>query len=66
MAVTSVFPRTQRIGILVFDGFEPIDVWGFVEAFAIARFSWNGLRFPAVVPIRDLPNRRTDRVGEER
>lgn len=32
------FPRTQRIGIFVFDGFEPIDVWGFTEAFAIARF----------------------------
>jgi putative intracellular protease/amidase len=29
---------TQRIGILVFDGFEPIDVFGFAEAFAIARF----------------------------
>jgi putative intracellular protease/amidase len=25
------------IGILVFDDFEPIDVWGFVEAFTIAR-----------------------------
>ena len=32
------FPRTQRIGIFVFDGFEPIDVFGFVEAFSIARF----------------------------
>jgi putative intracellular protease/amidase len=31
-------PSTQRIGILVFDGFEPIDVFGFAEAFAIARF----------------------------
>ena len=38
MADTSTFPATQRIGILVFDGFEPIDVFGFVEAFAIARF----------------------------
>ena len=26
-----------RLGILVFDGFEPLDVWGFAEAFAIAR-----------------------------
>jgi putative intracellular protease/amidase len=34
----SDFPRTLRIGILVFDGFEPIDVWGFVEAFSISRF----------------------------
>src|ERR1700712_5775151 len=32
------FPPTLRIGILVFDGFEPIDVWGFTEAFAISRF----------------------------
>lgn len=32
------YPRTQRIGILVFDDFEPIDVWGFIEAFSIARF----------------------------
>jgi transcriptional regulator GlxA family with amidase domain len=32
-------PRpTQRIGILVFDRFEPIDVFGFAEPFAIARF----------------------------
>jgi hypothetical protein len=32
------YPRTQRIGIFVFDGFEPIDVFGFAEAFTIARF----------------------------
>ena len=38
MPETSPFPRTLRIGILVFDDFEPIDVWGFVEAFSIARF----------------------------
>jgi putative intracellular protease/amidase len=38
MPETSPFPRTLRIGILVFDGFEPIDVWGFVEAFSISRF----------------------------
>lgn len=38
MGESSSFPRTLRIGILVFDGFEPIDVWGFVEAFSISRF----------------------------
>lgn len=38
MSDTVPFPRTLRIGILVFDGFEPIDVWGFVEAFSISRF----------------------------
>lgn len=31
------FPPT-RIGIFVFEGFEPIDVFGFAEAFTIARF----------------------------
>ena len=38
MADKPAFPPTQRIGILVFAGFEPIDVFGFVEAFSIARF----------------------------
>ena len=36
------FPPTLRVGILVFDGFEPIDVWGFTEAFAISRFIGSG------------------------
>ena len=31
-------PATQRIGIFVFDKFEPIDVWGFAQPFAIARY----------------------------
>ena len=38
MADSPTLPPTQRIGIFVFDGFEPIDVFGFVEAFSIARF----------------------------
>jgi transcriptional regulator GlxA family with amidase domain len=38
MADPPAFPKTQRIGILVFDSFEPLDVFGFVEAFSIARF----------------------------
>jgi transcriptional regulator GlxA family with amidase domain len=42
MANNSELPATQRIGILVFDGFEPIDVFGFAEAFAIARFLGKG------------------------
>src|ERR1700733_2148533 len=29
---------TQRVGIFVFEGFEPIDVFGFAEAFTISRF----------------------------
>jgi hypothetical protein len=28
--------RTRRVGIFVFEGFEPIDVFGFAEAFTIA------------------------------
>jgi transcriptional regulator GlxA family with amidase domain len=42
MANKPELPATQRIGILVFDGFEPIDVFGFAEAFAIARFLGQG------------------------
>ena len=36
------FPGTKRVGIFVFDGFEPIDVWGFAEAFTISRFLGTG------------------------
>jgi transcriptional regulator GlxA family with amidase domain len=50
MADKSVFPATQRIGILVFDGFEPIDVFGFVEAFAIARFLGTSYASPPAYP----------------
>jgi putative intracellular protease/amidase len=42
MANKPELPATKRIGILVFDGFEPIDVFGFAEAFAIARFLGQG------------------------
>ena len=35
-------PKTMRIGILVFQDFEPIDVFGFIEPFAIARFLGQG------------------------
>jgi putative intracellular protease/amidase len=44
MSATSTpdYPPTQRIGIFVFDDFEPIDVFGFVEAFTIARFLGTG------------------------
>jgi transcriptional regulator GlxA family with amidase domain len=41
---------TQRIGILVFEEFEPIDVWGFVESFAIARFMDQGYSDPSPYP----------------
>ena len=32
MADSQVFPRTLRVGIFIFPGFEPIDVFGFTEA----------------------------------
>jgi putative intracellular protease/amidase len=42
MADPTDFPPTIRVGILVYEGFEPIDVWGFVEAFAASRFIGRG------------------------
>lgn len=44
------FPQTIRIGILVYTGFEPIDVWGFTEAFAISRFIGTGYQSPPPYP----------------
>lgn len=49
-AATSVFPRTQRIGILVFPDFEPLDVWGFIEALSIARFIGTSYAQPPACP----------------
>jgi transcriptional regulator GlxA family with amidase domain len=50
MADSPDLPATKRIGILVFDGFEPIDVFGFAEPFSIARFLGQGyvtkVRYP--------------------
>ena len=50
MADPVTFPRTQRIGIFVFDRFEPIDVFGFVEAFSIARFPGTDYADPPAYP----------------
>jgi transcriptional regulator GlxA family with amidase domain len=47
---SSSFLRTLRIGILVFNNFEPIDVWGFVQAFSIARFIGTGYDSPPPYP----------------
>jgi transcriptional regulator GlxA family with amidase domain len=44
------FPPTLRVGILVYDGFEPIDVWGFTEAFAISRFIGTDYQSPPPYP----------------
>jgi putative intracellular protease/amidase len=54
MSAENQLPPCQRIGILVFEGFEPIDVWGFVEAFAIARFIGKGYSDPAGYPFETV------------
>ena len=48
------FPPTIRIGILVYDGFEPIDVWGFTEAFTISRFIGTDYLSPPPYPFEVL------------
>ena len=48
------FPETIRVGILVYEGFEPIDVWGFTEAFAISRFIGTGYQSPPPYPFEIL------------
>jgi len=54
MTTTNQFPATIRIGILVYEGFEPIDVWGFTEAFAISRFIGTGYQSPPPYPFEVL------------
>ena len=44
----------MRVGILVYEGFEPIDVWGFTEAFAISRFLGTGYLSPPPYPFEVL------------
>ena len=53
MANAAEFPPTMRVGILVYEGFEPIDVWGFTEAFAISRFIGQGYLDPPALPFND-------------
>ena len=50
MADQSSYPPTLRVGILVFDDFEPIDVFGFVEAFSIARYLGTDYQSPPPYP----------------
>jgi hypothetical protein len=54
MANKPELPATQRIGILVFDGFEAIDVFGFAEAFAIARFRGQDYAAPPPYPFETV------------
>lgn len=50
MTTSTLFPATIRIGILVYQGFEPIDVWGFAEAFTRSRFIGTGFDSPPPYP----------------
>ena len=54
MTVKNPFAPTIRIGILVYEGFEPIDVWGFTEAFAISRFIGTDYQSPPPYPFEIL------------
>ncbi len=45
-------PPTKQIGIFVYENFEPIDVWGFAQAFAIARFLGQQYGDPGPYPFR--------------
>lgn len=54
MTGKTLFPPTIRIGILVYQGFEPIDVWGFTEAFAISRFLGTDYGSPPPYPFEVL------------
>jgi putative intracellular protease/amidase len=54
MTDKSPYPPTIRIGILVYEGFEPIDVWGFTEAFAISRFLGTAYENPPQYPFEIL------------
>ena len=44
------FAPTLRVGILVFEDFEPLDVWGFIQPFSIARFIGTDYRDPPPYP----------------
>jgi putative intracellular protease/amidase len=52
MAEGPVFPRTQLVGIFLYEDFEPLDVWGFAEAFTIARFLGTGYSDAPAVPFK--------------
>ena len=57
-------PATQRVGIFVFEGFEPIDVFGFAEAFTIARFLGTNYSDPPPYPFAvTLIGRSVDKVS---
>jgi transcriptional regulator GlxA family with amidase domain len=54
MTTKPIFPPTIRIGILTYPGFEPLDVWGFTEAFTISRFIGTNYNDPPPYPFQVL------------
>jgi transcriptional regulator GlxA family with amidase domain len=54
MTNPATLPKPQRVGIVVFDDFEPLDVFGFVEAFSIARFPGKRYEDPPPYPFETL------------
>jgi transcriptional regulator GlxA family with amidase domain len=46
------FSNPLNIGILVFDDFEPLDVWGFIEPFSIARFIGTSYGSAKTIPFK--------------
>lgn len=54
MTAKNSFAPTIRVGILVYEGFEPIDVWGFTEALAISRFIGTDYQSPPPYPFEIL------------
>jgi transcriptional regulator GlxA family with amidase domain len=47
-------PVTKRVGIFVYEKFEPLDVWGYTQAFAIARFLGQQYGDPGPYPFHIL------------
>jgi transcriptional regulator GlxA family with amidase domain len=52
MTNETAYPPIRRIGILLFDDFEPLAVWGFVQAFTVARFLGGSYDDPAACPFQ--------------
>jgi putative intracellular protease/amidase len=52
--MAQTYPAPLRIGILTYEQFEPLDVWGFVEAFSISRFIGTDYANPPAYPFEIL------------
>jgi transcriptional regulator GlxA family with amidase domain len=52
MSGQTEYPPTRRIGVFLFDDFEPLGVWGFVQAFTMASFLGAGSEDSAACPFQ--------------